>query len=723
MAGIVLILAMSAYAQQGSTGSIAGTVADPSGQVVPKATVRITSELNGESHTAETNESGDFFFGAVAPGAYTVRVEATGFRPREQKGNMVLPSARLVLGNLALEVGSVTESVTVTSQGAAVATTTSAQQATIDSQMMDLIAVKGRDPMSVFKTMAGVQVIADQDTWGGSFQSTVPQFQGRGGNTVYTDGVNGGDSNAGGNYSGITSMDAISEVNLQANGYTAEYGFKSGAQMNIITKQGGTDFHGGLAWYLRNEAFNAQNFFNNKTGTVKPRYRYSDISGTIGGPVPFKIPIINPDGHRFNFFYSVEDMRLKDVQTLFFITMPTALEKAGNFSQTKTPGGVLIPVNDRSTGAPYPGNIIPASQSNAFGATYLSYFPLPNTSGASGYNYTTQEPSINHPRRAKLFRYDVRLTDRDTLSVKQQTWFTKSTGWGVAAGPGQWGLFRDTYDFTADQGKLDYTRIITPHLINQFSAGMFYSEELGPAENALAYASIQRAYDRFAALGTCAPPHACTANGALQPGPLAGLKQINPAINPYGLIPRVTFGALQNNSQTVPTVSFDTRLPLTGEDSSMPFGDNVTYTRGAHVFKLGVLRVAERTQQARASNFSGMFDFSNDANDPLNTGFSFANTFIGHVTAYTEDMGRPPSPDLKQVIWAWFAQDTWKVRRNLTLDVGLRMYAWSPRIAQGGEASEFAFERFDPKWGGKPPLLYQPTLQAGARRAINPLTN
>src|SRR5258705_6425267 len=159
LAGLTLILAMSAYAQQGSTGSIAGTVADPSGQVVPKATVRITSELNGESHTAETSETGDFFFGAVAPGAYTVRVEAPGFRPREQKGNMVLPSARLVLGNLALEVGSVTESVTVSSQGAAVATTTSAQQATIDSQMMDLIAVKGRDPMSVFKTMAGVQII------------------------------------------------------------------------------------------------------------------------------------------------------------------------------------------------------------------------------------------------------------------------------------------------------------------------------------------------------------------------------------------------------------------------------------------------------------------------------------------------------------------------------------------------------------------------------------
>src|SRR2546430_73949 len=90
MAGLTLMLTMSAYAQQGSTGSIAGTVADPSGQVVPKATVKVTSELNGESHTTVTNETGDFFFGAIAPGAYTVRIEAPGFRPLEQKGNIGL---------------------------------------------------------------------------------------------------------------------------------------------------------------------------------------------------------------------------------------------------------------------------------------------------------------------------------------------------------------------------------------------------------------------------------------------------------------------------------------------------------------------------------------------------------------------------------------------------------------------------------------------------------
>ena len=722
----VLILALASNAQQGSTGSISGTVTDAGGGVVTDATVKITSELNGGTNTSKTDGGGDFFFGALVPGAYTVRVEKTGFRPVEQKGNMVLTSGRLALGKLALEVGSTTESIAVTAQGSTVSTTTSTLSATIDSSQMEKIAVRGRDPMSVFKTLPGVGIIPDQDTWGGSFQSTVPTFQGRGGNTIYNDGVNGGDGNGGGNFSAITSIDAIAEVNVQANSYTAEYGLKGGAQINIVTKHGGSEFHGTVAWYKRHEMFNAQNFFNNRTGTTKPIYRYSDWSGTIGGPVPVKIPILNRDGKSFNFFYSVEDMRLKDVNPLRFFTMPTALERNGDYSQTKTPGGALIPVlNPSANLTQFPGNVVPPSLRNTVGAAYLNMFPLPNTTGASGYNYTSQETSIDHPRRAQLFRYDIRPTSKDTISIKQQTWFTRSVGWEVAQAPGlsRWGATRQRYDFSTDQGKLEYTRVITPHLINEASIGIFYSTEFGPPEDTLALASIQKAYDRAAALGDCAAPKACPANGTLKPGPLAGLKQINPAINPFGIIPKAFFGTLQNNSQSAPEISYDNRYPLTGEDTAMPISNNITYTRGAHIFKAGALREFEATRQARASTFAGQFQFGTDSNDPLNTNFAFANAFIGHVTNYTESMGRPPNPNRRQYLWAWFVQDTWKARKNLTVDVGLRMYKWSPILQGGGEASAFAFERFDPKWGGKAPVLYQPTLQNGARRALNPLNN
>ena len=719
------MLALSAYAQVGSTGSVSGTVTDSGGGVVPNATVKLISELNGETRTGKSNETGVFFFGALTPGGYTVRIEAPGFRMLEQKGNSLLTAARLELGQLALQVGNVSESVEVTAEAATVATTTSAQTATIGSGQMDKIPVRGRDPMSVLKTLPGVQIINDQDTWGGSFQSTVPQFQGRGGNTIFTDGVNGGDGNGGANYSGITSIDAIAEVNIQANSYTAEYGLKGGAQINLVTKHGGSEFHGSAAWYKRHEMFNAQNFFNNRTGTPKPLYRYSDWSGTIGGPIPVKIPILNRDGKSFNFFYSVEDMRLKNVNPLRFFSMPTALERAGDFSQTRTPTGALIPITDPIARTPYPNNVIPVSQRHPIGSAYLNMFPLPNTTGASGYNYTTQETSIDHPRRAQLFRWDIRLSTKDTVSIKQQTWFTRSVGWEVAQAPGnaRWGATRQRYDFSSDQGKLEYTRVISPRLILEASAGVFYSTESGPPDDDLALASIQKAYDRAAALGDCAPPKACKANGTLKPGPLAGLRQINPAINPLGIIPKAFFGSLQSNSQAVPEINYDNRYPLTGEDTAMPITLTTTYTRGSHTFKAGVLRSFEAARQARSSIFGGQFNFQNDSNDPLTTGFAYSNAYIGHVQNYTESMGRPPNPNRRQYLWAWYAQDTWRIRKNLTIDYGLRMYKWSPILQGGGEASAFAFERFDPNWGGKPPVLYQPTLVGGARRAVNPTTN
>src|SRR5262249_30643118 len=156
------------------------------------------------------------------------------------------------------------------------------------------------------------------------------------------------------------------------------------------------------------------------------------------------------------------------------------------------------------------------------------------------------------PRRAQLFRWDLRPTNQDTISIKQQTWWTKTVGWEVDGRSSPWGLVRQRYDFTTDQGKVEWTRIITPRLINEASIGVFYSTEAGPPEDDLALASIQRGYDRFAALGSCFPgpfvTRDCTANGSRKPGLLAGLKQIAPQNNPLGLIPRMTFGTLQNNS-------------------------------------------------------------------------------------------------------------------------------------------------------------------------------
>ena len=701
---IALTLAVSVAAvAQTTSGSLSGSVADPSGQVIVGASVKLRNELNGEERSSVTNELGDFTFPALVAGRYTIRVESQGFRPLERKENNVLANSRLAVGTLQLEVGTVSESVSVTAQGATVETTTTAHAAVLDHKQVAMISLRGRDPSALLRILPGVQQGRDQDTFGGSFSTPVPAFLGSTGRqTLYVDGVNGGDAGngggGGGNFSGATNIDAIAEVNVQMGNYTAEHGLKGGPQINFITKRGGQQFHGTGYWYKRHEMWNATNFFNNNVGARKPVYRYSTLGGNIGGPVKLKIPIINPDGKKFFFFYSIDDTQLKDVNILRRFTMPTAIERQGNFSETRTTAGALIPVRDPSNNnQPFAGNIIPLSRMNAQSMALINIMPLPNATG-SGFNFLTQEASIPHPRRQHLWKWDLRPSDKDTISIKYQTWYTRSVGWNVAGASARWGLVRQRYDFTADQGKLDYTRIISPRMVNEFSIGVFHSTENGPPEDDVALAGIQR-----------------------QNRGLGGLPQFAPQNNPLNLIPKAQFGTLQNNSNDVPNITYDNRWPITGADTAFPIGNNFTYSRGAHTFKAGVLREHERFGQARSSVFGGEFSFANDGNDPTNTGFAFANAFIGHVTSYTESLGRVPD-NFYQATWAWFVQDTWRARRNLTIDFGLRMYRHGRPLWGGGESSAFSFERFDPTWGGKPPVLYRPVLQGTARRAQNPLT-
>jgi hypothetical protein len=504
--------------------------------------------------------------------------------------------------------------------------------------------------------------------------------------------------------SGATNLDAIAEVNVQMSAYTAEYGLKGGAQVNLVTKHGGNEYHGTAYWYKRHEMWNATNFFNNRSGTPKPLYRYSNLGGTLGGPIP-KIPKLNGDGNKLFFFYSFDDTQVLDVNTLKFYRVPTPQERAGDFSQSIRPNGTLVVITDPTTGQPFPNNQVPANRIDPRGQAFLNLFPAPNTFGVNGYNYVTQEPSIDHPRRQHLFRGDYRPTDKDSFSVKYQTFYTKSVGINVAGASARWGLVRQRYDFFVDQGNIDYTRIINPSTILEFTSGFFSSVEDGPPEDDTALNGIRRTtYPQLNRLG-----------------------QFASANNPLGLIPTAAFGDIptadraSSNDGGTAQVTYDGRWPITGNDVAIKVGISLTHTRGKHTYKMGIMREDELFGQARSGTFGGNFNFSDDANDPLSTRYAYSNAITGHVRSYTESLGRVPD-DRRQKTWAWYGQDTWKLSQKLTLDVGVRMYKWNPPIAQGGEASAFSFDRFDPKWGGNPPVFFRPVTSGGARRAQNPIT-
>jgi len=227
--------------------------------------------------------------------------------------------------------------------------------------------------------------------------------------------------------------------------------------------------------------------------------------------------------------------------------------------------------------------------------------------------------------------------------------------------------------------------------------GIFYSTEKGPPTDDAALARLRK-----------------------QTHNLQGLPQFAPQNNPLNIIPMAQFSGLQNASFATARINFDGRYPLDGFDTAFTASNNVTYTRNLHTFKVGIWWEKAAFRQARAGNFSGEFQFQHNAANPLSTGYAFANAYLGNFNTYTEALGRVADNRVQHTV-AWFVQDTWKVHHKLTLDIGLRMYRWGRNLQQGGEASAFSLERFDPTWGGRPPTLFRPVTTPQGRRALNPL--
>jgi hypothetical protein len=250
------------------TGIISGTVTDPSDAVVPGAAVKLTLDATGESKNASTEGNGTFAFLNVLPGQYTVSISAQGFKGLEKKNINLTSSERMALGRIALQLGASTESVTVVAQGAAVQTESGERSAVITSAQMSDLSSLTRAWTSYMLTIPSVY--AD----GGDGSSPSIAGQPSSSNTIIMDGIGGDGEN--GNPRFRANLDEIAELHVIGTNPPAEYGNHPGAVIDIVTKSGSKDFHGAACYYIRNEALNANNFFNNRVGTIRPRYRYND---------------------------------------------------------------------------------------------------------------------------------------------------------------------------------------------------------------------------------------------------------------------------------------------------------------------------------------------------------------------------------------------------------------------------------------------------------------
>src|SRR5919206_1052002 len=293
----VLLLCRAAAAQS-VTGNITGTVTDASGGVLVNATVTLVNEKTGEKRNVNTNEDGRFSFAAVQPGVYTVRIEMAGFQILERRNTVLSANESLALGELALTVGQVTEMVTTVASGATVETESSDLTARLTSDQIALISTKGRDITSLLRLIPGTSNNDDIEAVGEGFGTDLPNISGqRGRSTVATiDGLNASEPSGSNKISMSINQDAVGEVQVLRNNYAAEYGNNGGAIINIVSKGGTSDYKGTAYYFLRNEALNANSFFNNKAGLKRPIYRHNIWGFNLGGPV--EVPKLFPDRER-----------------------------------------------------------------------------------------------------------------------------------------------------------------------------------------------------------------------------------------------------------------------------------------------------------------------------------------------------------------------------------------------------------------------------------------
>lgn len=696
----VLCLLATPLAAQVS-GRITGTVVDPSENVIGGAEVTLMNERTGETLGTTTNQAGLFVFPNVQPGTYTVRVQFQGFNTYEKTNLVLNANQSLALGNITLAVGTVTEKITVVAQGAQVQTDTSNQTALLTSNQLGGLMSRGRDIVSLMTVLPGVTQNATSDSLGGNWGTGTPNMQGMRShwNTFLLDGQPGSDIDVLNFFTISVSMDAIDEVSVKSTSYLAEDGRQPGPHVNIISKSGTREFHGSLYYFKRHEQFNANNFFNNRLGIAKPLTRFNTYGATLGGPlyIPGKL---NTNRDKLFFFVSREDWRITLPGPILNATVPTELERRGDFSQSFDQNGVLIPVIDPLTGRPFPGNIVPANRINVFGQRMLGFFPMPNfldpniTRGA--FNYRFQE-TRQQPKEQTQLKIDYNATSKDRISFRPRWWSSDLQGQFQSTAFGS-NVFAQAhhYNYINNAYNGSYTRTFSPTVVNEFNIGYGQAREDGALNDKFQLDNVRREKHGLERLG-----------------------QLFPSVNPLNLIPRMFFAGLPN----APSVDFDPRTPIAAADERLWFSNNLSWVKNSHTFKFGVfyeLNYASEGPRASAvGRHMGTFDFRRDANNPLDSNHPFANALLGNFFSYAESSNRT-NGRAKIYTLEWFAQDSWKVTRKFNLDYGVRFYSFIPWRLRDNEGAAFSLLRFD---RAKIPALYQPGIDpAGRRVGRNPLT-
>jgi len=681
-----LLFGAVAVAQK-DTGNIVGTVRDQSGAAVTGAAVRVTDADRGTTFETTTNASGEYVAGPLKPGRYNVTVQKSGFK-KSQVGPVELDIQERPAVDVTLQVGSVREVVTVTSQGPQLETETSDLGQVMNSRRITTLPLNGRNYAQLAQLGAGV---APSEP--GSRVSASYGFSANGAralqNNFLLDGV---DNNANlGDVLNETafviqpSVDAISEFKVQTNSYSAEFGRGNGAILNAIIKSGTNQIHGSAYEFLRNDKLDATNVFE---AFGKQAYRQNQFGFTLGGPI-----IKN----RTFFFGDYEGLRVR--QAIPHLSLiPTAAQIGGDFSDLLT--NTVAPQVDPNTGQPLPNsaaldcnsnptfvgeifdtrltqvsnlnpnnlcgvpingsgaptNIFSASGIDPLAARLAALFPGPNVDIA-GNNFFSS-PKRRESRNNFDIRIDHKISEKNNFfgrfSYEDQPSLIPAPFNNALDGGG---FFDGIEDNSYRSVALSETHVFSPTLVNEFRVGY----------NRINSHRLQLNFNT-------------DVSGQLQfPG--VPFSPIN------GGLPNISFS---DGTATIGSSGF---LPSVEKQNSYVFTDNLTWIRGRHSLKLGTeIRLEQFTifQPAASRGDMGFgTDFTDNPASPGTAGSAFA-TFLLGIPDFG-DITSLHNVDYRRQIYAGYVQDDWKASNRLTLNLGLRYEFFSTIKEHNDEEATFDF--------------------------------
>jgi len=679
LAALVLTGALMVNAQ---TARLTGRITDPSGAVVPGVKIVVTNVENSSRRETVSNDEGYYTVPLLQPGNYQVTAQKEGFKPINQSG-LTLEVQQVARLDFALEIGTTSEEVRITSAAPLLESETSSLGKVIDEQRIQNLPLLGRNPYSLVALVPGARPASGlNDLPVDQISTAFVSINGaRGNQNEYL--LDGAPNAAAAQNQPVifANPDTVQEFKVETNSYSAQYGRAGGGIFNIVTKSGTNELHGAIYDYLRNDALNANNFFSNSAGIRKSPFRFNQFGATVGGPVVFPGKIFGPagyDGRQRSFFFgSYEGVRFSQGGT-YVGTAPTLLQREGNFSQTRDAQSRLIQIFDPATTRrnpanpaqfirdQFPGNVIPRERWNPVAVELLKFIPLPNAAGdpATGAgNYVTT--AVNRIRKDTFsVRLDHQLTPAQRLSGRynfDNTPLNRPNVYGNPASP----TFGPQV-FKRRNFGLDYTVTLSPVMVGNF---LFSFTRL---ENHRA--PLSSGFD-ITQLGL--------------PAALKG--QLIPESFPSIIVTGMGGSSSLTNTGTT---------GLLGGNDLIAFGDNTASWVGSltrafsrHTLKFGgearLLRPNYRQFGDQAIQFTFNQTFTQGPNPAVaspTAGLGFASLLLGVAGG---GYSRAAALAMQHVYWGGFVQDDWKLTDKLTLNLGLRYEYESPRTERFNQLTNF----------------------------------